>query len=81
MDINDSTALQALIEEKLRDALGAPPSLHDDWNDTDLDSLEVILVCQQVEDALKLEIAMEEFNYEMTTANLITFIQSKQNVS
>ena len=33
MDINDSTALQALIEEKLRDALGAPPSLHDDWND------------------------------------------------
>ena len=81
MDINDSTALQALIEEKLRDALGTPPGLHDDWNDTDLDSLEVILVCQQVEDALKLEIAMEDFNYEMTTANLITFIQSKQNVS
>lgn len=81
MDINNSTALQKIIEEKLTEALGAAPGLHDDWNDTDLDSLEVILVCQEVEDVLKLEIAMEDFNYEMTTANLITFIQSRQNGS
>lgn len=77
IDIQDSRALQNVVENKLRDVLDQIPGLNDDWNETSLDSLEVILVCQQVEAELGLEIAMEDFAYEMTTANLIKFVQSQ----
>jgi acyl carrier protein len=69
--------LRKAIEVQLAKSVDTLPSLDEDWMSAGLDSLEVSSVCIQLEDSIGREIPIEDFAEEMTTSNLLDFLEQQ----